>query len=50
MRAAIGTSDYHVSGETFINRHINLLFGGDTAVICGRFNGDGGYGSRRCAV
>jgi len=44
MRAAIGTSDYHVSGETFINRHINLLFGGDTAVICGRFNGDDPYG------
>ncbi|MFZ5961904.1 glycosyltransferase [Thalassococcus sp. BH17M4-6] len=44
MRAAIGTSDYHVGGETFINRHINLLFGGDTVVICGRFNGDDPYG------
>ena len=44
MRAAIATSDYHVGGETFINRHIELLFGGDTVVICGRFNGDDPYG------
>ncbi len=44
MRAAIGTSDYHVGGETFINRHIGLLFGGDTVVVCGRFNGDDPYG------
>lgn len=44
MRAAIGTSDYHVSGETFINRHIELLFGGDTVVICGRSNGQDPYG------
>lgn len=44
MRAAIGTSDYHIGGETFINRHIDLLFGGDTVVICGRFNGDDPYG------
>ncbi|MDU8910322.1 glycosyltransferase [Aestuariicoccus sp. MJ-SS9] len=44
MRTAIGTSDYHVSGETFINRHIDLLFGGDTVVVCGRFNGDNPYG------
>ena len=43
MRAAIGTSDYHVGGETFINRHIALLFGGDTVVICGRFNGEDPY-------
>lgn len=43
MRTAIGTSDYHVSGETFINRHIDLLFGGDTVVLCGRFNGTNPY-------
>ncbi|MGY9047352.1 hypothetical protein P775_22005 [Puniceibacterium antarcticum] len=44
MRTAIGTSDYHVGGETFINRHIDLLFGGDTVVLCGRFNGTDPYG------
>ncbi|MHA6345836.1 glycosyltransferase [Roseivivax sp. CAU 1761] len=43
MRAAIGTSDYHVPGETFINRHIAHLFGGDTVVVCGRANGDNPY-------
>lgn len=43
MRAAIATSDYHVAGETFINRHIDLLFGGDTVVLCGRSNGDNPY-------
>jgi glycosyltransferase involved in cell wall biosynthesis len=43
MRAAIGTSDYHVGGETFINRHIGQLFGGDTVVVCGRFNGEDPY-------
>ncbi|KMK68297.1 glycosyltransferase [Puniceibacterium sp. IMCC21224] len=43
MRAAIGTSDYHIGGETFINRHIDLLFGGDTVVLCGRFNGENPY-------
>lgn len=40
MRAAIATSDYHVPGETFINRHIAHLFGGDTVIVTGRFNGD----------
>ncbi|MHA6325748.1 glycosyltransferase [Roseivivax sp. CAU 1753] len=44
MRAAIGTSDYHVPGETFINRHIAHLFGGDTVVVAGRFNGDDAHG------
>ncbi|ETX14459.1 glycosyl transferase family 1 [Roseivivax halodurans JCM 10272] len=44
MRTAIATSDYHVSGETFINRHIAHLFGGDTVVIAGRTNGDDPYG------
>ncbi len=44
MRAAIGTSDYHVMGETFINRHIAHLFGGNTVVIAGRSNGEDPYG------
>lgn len=43
MRAAIGTSDYHVAGETFINRHIQHLFGGNTVVVCGRFAGSDPY-------
>ncbi|SNR50981.1 glycosyltransferase [Puniceibacterium sediminis] len=43
MRTAIGTSDYYVGGETFINRHIELLFGGDTVVVCGRSNGEDPY-------
>ncbi len=40
MKTAIATSDYHVPGETFINRHIAHLFGGQTCVICGRHNGE----------
>ena len=40
MKTAIATSDYFVMGETFINRHIAHLFGGDTCVVCGRFNGE----------
>jgi colanic acid/amylovoran biosynthesis glycosyltransferase len=40
MKTAIATSDYFVMGETFINRHIAELFGGDTCVICGRANGE----------
>lgn len=39
MKTAIATSDYFVMGETFINRHIAHLFGGDTCVVCGRANG-----------
>jgi colanic acid/amylovoran biosynthesis glycosyltransferase len=39
MKTAIATSDYFVPGETFINRHIEHLFGGQTCVIAGRFNG-----------
>ena len=39
MKTAIVTSDYFVMGETFINRHIEQMFGGDTCVVCGRFNG-----------
>lgn len=39
MKIAIATSDYFVPGETFINRHIAEMFGGNTCVICGRHNG-----------
>lgn len=39
MTVAIATSDYFVQGETFINRHIEHMFGGNTCVICGRHNG-----------
>ncbi|SMX35960.1 glycosyltransferase [Maliponia aquimaris] len=39
MRTAIATSDYFVTGETFINRHVEHLFGGDTCILCGRHNG-----------
>lgn len=44
MRVAIATGEYHLGGETFINRHIEHLFGGDTVVVCGRFRGDNPYG------
>ncbi len=44
MRAAIATSDYHVPGETFINRHIAHLFGGNTVIVAGRFNGEDAHG------
>ena len=44
MRAAIATGEYHLGGETFINRHIEHLFGGNTVVVCGRFHGDNPYG------
>lgn len=40
MKVAIATSDYFVMGETFINRHIAEMFGGQTCVICGRHNGE----------
>ncbi|MCT4559401.1 MAG: glycosyltransferase [Pelagimonas sp.] len=39
MKTAIVTSDYFVMGETFINRHIEHMFDGDTVVVCGRHNG-----------
>lgn len=44
MRVAIATGEYHLGGETFINRHIEHLFGGNTVVVCGRFRGDNPYG------
>lgn len=39
MRTAIVTGDYFVLGETFVNRHIQHLFGGQTCVVTGRFHG-----------
>ncbi|MGR3378790.1 glycosyltransferase [Salipiger abyssi] len=39
MKTCIVTSDFFVPGETFINRHIEHIFGGDTCVLTGRFNG-----------
>ncbi|MGH1412145.1 MAG: glycosyltransferase [Pelagimonas sp.] len=44
MRTAIVTSDFFIMGETFINRHIEHMFGGDTVVVCGRQNGQDPYG------
>ncbi|EIE52300.1 glycosyl transferase family 1 [Salipiger aestuarii] len=44
MRTCIVTSDFHVPGETFINRHIQHAFGGDTCVLTGRFNGADPFG------
>ncbi|WP_116599653.1 glycosyltransferase family 4 protein [Primorskyibacter marinus] len=43
MRTAIVTGEYYIGGETFINRHIQHLFGGDTVVVCGRFHGENPY-------
>lgn len=43
MRACIVTGEYHLPGETFINRHIQHLFGGAAAVVCGRYHGDNPY-------
>lgn len=43
MRSAIVTGEYHLPGETFINRHIQHLFGGAKAVVCGRFHGENPY-------
>ncbi len=39
MKVAIATSDYFVMGETFINRHIAEMAGGNTCVVTGRSNG-----------
>ncbi|EET47997.1 glycosyltransferase [Thalassobium sp. R2A62] len=38
MRTAIVTGDYYKHQETFINRHIECLFGGNTCVITARYN------------
>jgi len=36
-RICIATSDYYKQGETFVNRHIEHLFGGAVGVVCGRY-------------
>ncbi|WP_417264329.1 glycosyltransferase [Celeribacter sp.] len=33
MKACIATGTYHAPGETFVNRHISDLFGGNTCVL-----------------
>ncbi len=38
-RLCIATGRYVRSGETFVNRHIERLFGGNTVVVCGRRTG-----------
>ena len=44
MKVCIATSDYFVLGETFINRHIAHMFGGNTCIVCGRWNREDPYG------
>ncbi|AMY69013.1 glycosyltransferase [Frigidibacter mobilis] len=39
MRIAIATGCYYKPGETFVNRHIEHLFGGDTVVIANKLTG-----------
>lgn len=43
MRTCIVTGEYHLPGETFINRHIQHIFGGAAAVVCGRYHGENPY-------
>ncbi|SFB81110.1 glycosyltransferase [Tropicimonas isoalkanivorans] len=44
MRSCIATGDYYRPGETFINRHIQHLFGGETCVVTGRYHGENPLG------
>lgn len=48
MRTAIGTGGYYKPGETFVNRHIQHLFGGNTVVLANRLNGADPF-DRPCA-
>ena len=43
-RLCIATGRYLRSGETFVNRHIERLFGGNTVVVCGRRTGQDSLG------
>lgn len=43
MKTAIAVSDYHVPHETMINRHFQLLFGGNVCILVGRYNGENPY-------
>ena len=36
MRMGIATGGYHKPGETFVNLHVEQLFGGDTVVIANK--------------
>ncbi|WP_066706114.1 glycosyltransferase [Celeribacter ethanolicus] len=40
MKACIATGTYHAAGETFVNRHIAELFGGNTCVLFNTAKGD----------
>lgn len=40
MKTAVATGDYPLPGETFVNRHIALLFDGQTSVVTGRIRGE----------
>ncbi len=39
VKLCISTGRYFRGGETFVNRHIEHLFGGNTVVVCGRQTG-----------
>ena len=43
MRTAIVTGDYFRPGQTFVNRHVEHLFGGDTCVIADGATGEEPY-------
>lgn len=43
MKACIVTSTYVSPGETFVNRHIERLFGGNTCVVSGRFRNEAAH-------
>ncbi|PRY22699.1 glycosyl transferase family 4 [Aliiruegeria haliotis] len=44
MKSCIATGDYFRNGETFINRHIQHLFGGETCIVAGRYHGENPLG------
>ncbi|MGR3501431.1 glycosyltransferase [Pseudaestuariivita sp.] len=46
MKACIAVADYYVPGQTFVNRHIEEMFGGKTCVVAGRLNGKRETGPR----
>lgn len=40
MKSCIVTGIYPKAGQTFVNRHISLLSGGETTIVTGRWNGE----------
>jgi glycosyltransferase involved in cell wall biosynthesis len=38
MKPCIAVAEYHIPHQTFVNRHIDLLFSAETVVIAGRLN------------